>query len=265
MDYAMILIRLHRWTKEYWESLKLNRALAGLLTSFLTFIIFINLAYNSQVMRSYGLQVSLADCFISSSNTILVALMIIPAIVFLMNRLFSYDFNSNFALRQGGRRTLWGKQIYQIFLLSVSWTMWIAVFTFGAGGLFSTSYINWGEQDSAFYSATKQLRPEITIQNVIFFSILVMIFRVFILCLLLQLLNWITSRKFWGWIFMITVGCFDWYDPRNSLLYGKISFNYGNWCDFKAIPNGFFYALGLILAISLLGAAISERKDFLNE
>lgn len=258
-----MFIKIASWTRECFRALSANFIWAIACVGLLPVIILINIWNASLVYRSYGTEISLADCFVFTSDILPVSLLFVPAMAFLLKQLFKQDFSCAFLLRQGNRRTLWMKQSYQIFLLSILWTMLVALWASLIGVCFSGTAINWGSEEGLFYLITGALRPHVSFFQVLLTFLLVLFFRLDIMCMLLQLLDWI-NRKVIGWALLILVGCTDWYYPRFAVFYRRIALNHEHWLDPSSFLFDFSYAVVLLLLIGFLGFKVSSGKEFFH-
>ena len=258
-----MFIKIVSWTRECLRSLSANFIWAIACAGLLPVIIFMNLWNASLVYRGYGIEISLADCFVFTSDILTVSLLFVPAMAFLLKQLFKQDFSSSFLLRQGNRRTLWIKQSYQIFLISILWTLWISFWVYLIGVFFSRTAMNWGSEEGLFYTITGALRPRISFMEVFLVFLLVMFFRLDIMCMLLQRLDWM-NRKVIGWAFLILVGCTDWYYPRFAVFYRRIALNHEHWLDPSSFLFDFSYAAVLLLLIGFWGFKASSGKEFFH-
>jgi hypothetical protein len=261
----MIHINIGGWTREIFRGFKANKIIFLIYLVIIPILIFLNLIRRISMIQQYGVEHSLADCFVFVTDKFFFSLLIIPLSVYFLLHLLKNDLKLNFIIRQTSKKSIWIKQMYKTFLLSFFLTTYLFICTFIIGGLFSKSYINWNYNNSVYYLANKTTNEYVTMKNVIIMFIIICTLINMLINILFQIIYWLTNSTIIGWIIIFFIGSWDIFQSRFSILYGKLSINHIYWRNPFEIKISIIYATGFFLGLLIIGLKVAKRKDFLNE
>lgn len=224
-------------------------------------IFILNYAYITYVMKhiGIGLEYSLADCIIESSQDFFLLYTVIPISLFhcLNSRLSEYKYN--YIGRFNDTKAIWNQQIVELFINAVALST-ITLFDVIIVGIIKTDiFVSFNQQHSVFtlYAGSKlDANPSIIYICIIFFvfcSAMIIFTDMFVM-----FLNWLNlSKKVSIIVGYACIFVSAWY----KIFFYRIGINFYNW-----LPQNKFHleilAAGIVL-MYIVGYLLSDKKEFI--
>lgn len=259
-------INFSKWLKELLRDGRNNFLILLLYLLIFPILIFLYLLRRIKTtIVPYGVDASLADCFVFVTDKFFFALFIIPISVFLLQHLKKNDSNIFVIIRQRSRQLVWIKEVFKTFIFSLCLATYFIICTFIMGSFCSTSFFNWNRSASVYYLANNSVADNISLLNIIVIFFIFCVQILFVMNTLFQLILWITNKYVLGWIVILSIGVWDMFQQTYPVIYGRLTITHSIWERSDLINISILYGILVGLAIFLFGKSIVKRKDFLNE
>lgn len=253
--------------KDHIGKVKTNIYIIILLAVILFICSFISILPAIKNYQNIGGVFSWGDVIVSVSHPFIIGFFIVPVFLIMNMFVFKNDFSQNYILKNKSRAALWYKQIFQVFIGSIFYTLFVSIIVIFIANIFTPNLVNWNSKESIFFAITGTLSSVDLIVVIGVFMVDLILILVISEVILLGIF-WKTNNYQYGWILLIGIFIWDLVIPKEfnlGLLYNRLLLNYKYWTTFpKELLNTAGFFIVLILLIYTFEHFVN-RREFLNE